>query len=361
MKENGFFSTDYAEARRKFLDANTRRGAAIESHACPARGPNNETLHTDVAWIGPPDARSVLVTLSATHGVEGFCGSGVQVGSLEVGFVEDMPSDVALMQIHAINPHGFAWLRRVTEDNVDLNRNFVDHGAPYPENQGYIELAEAIAPREWNDAVIAETEKVFASYAEAHGAWALREAVSAGQYSHPEGIFFGGNKDTWSRAKLIEIFRDKLSDARQVAVIDYHTGLGPRGHGERICVHAPGSATLKQAEDWYEGDITSPALGTASSVEITGFNVQGMESALPQATVTAIALEYGTQPTEQVRLSLRADNWLHLHGEPGSAKGRAIKQQIRDAFYQDQDDWKEMVFSRGMETQRLAVRGLAAA
>lgn len=361
MKENGFFSADYAEARRKFFDANARCGGTIESCACPARGPEDETLHTDVAWIGSPDAGKVLVTLSATHGVEGFCGSGVQVGSLDAGFAEELPPDVALLQIHAINPHGFAWLRRVTEDNVDLNRNFVDHAAPYPENRGYAELAEAIAPREWNDAVIAETDRVFEAYAETHGAWALREAVSAGQYSHPGGIFYGGNRQTWSHDRLIEIFRGKLSGARQIAVIDYHTGLGPRGHGERICVHAPGSAALKQAQDWYEGDITSPALGTASSVEITGFNVQGMEAAVPQARVTAIALEYGTQPTDQVRLALRADNWLHLHGEPGSAKGRGIKRQIRDAFYQDQDDWREMVFSRAMETQRLAIRGLAAA
>jgi len=265
------------------------------------------------------------------------------------------------MQIHAINPHGFAWLRRVTEDNVDLNRNFVDHRAPYPENRGYAELAEAIAPREWNDAVIAATDKVLAAYAETHGAWALREAVSAGQYSHPDGIFYGGSAETWSHAKLIEIFHDKLSRARRIAVIDYHTGLGPRGHGERICVHAPGSDALKQAEAWYEDDITSPALGTASSVEITGFNVQGMEAAVPRASVIAIALEYGTQPTELVRLALRADNWLHLHGDPGSAKGRGIKQQIRDAFYQDQDDWKEMVFARALETQRLALRGLAEA
>ena len=359
MKENGFFSGDYAEARRKFLDASGKVGASIESHACPARGPKGESLHTDVAWIGPSDAQKVLVTISATHGAEGFCGSGAQVGSLEAGFVKKLPAGMALMQIHAINPYGFAWLRRVNEDNVDLNRNFVDHSAPYPVNQGYEKLAAAISPPEWNDAVIAETDRVFQAYADTHGAWALREAVSAGQYSHPDGIFYGGSAATWSHDKLLEIFRDKLPRARQIAVIDYHTGLGPRGHGERICVHAPETDSLKQAEAWYEGDITSPALGTASSVEITGFNVRGMETAVPQATVTAIALEYGTQPTELVRLALRADNWLHLHGEPGSAKGRGIKQQIRDAFYQDQDDWKEMIFSRALETQRLAVRGLA--
>ena len=75
--------------------------------------------------------------------------------------------------------------------------------------------------------------------------------------------------------------------------------------------------------------------------------------------LTAIALEYGTIPSKEVRLALRADNWLHVHGATESAKGRAIKEQIRDAFYQDQDDWKEMVWERSLETQRMALKGLA--
>ena len=41
------------------------------------------------------------------------------------------------MLIHAINPHGFAWLRRVTEDNVDLNRNWIDFDQPAPANPAY--------------------------------------------------------------------------------------------------------------------------------------------------------------------------------------------------------------------------------
>ena len=116
---------------------------------------------------------------------------------------------------------------------------------------------------------------------------------------------------------------------------------------------------LDQAMDWYEGDVTSPILGNSASIELSGFNVIGMEAALPEARITAIALEYGTIPSPEVRLSLRADNWLHIHGELDSPKGLAIKEQIRNAFYQDQDDWKAMVFERAVETQRMALKGLA--
>ena len=141
-------------------------------------------------------------------------------------------------------------------------------------------------------------------------------------------------------------------------MIDYHTGLGPRGHGERICPAASDSPALARMRDWYGDDFTCPALGTSAATEIRGFNVIGMAQAIPRAELTAFALEFGTLPSEEVKLALRADNWLHLHGDLASAKGKAIKAQIREAFYQDADDWKEMVWERAVETQRLALAGL---
>jgi len=360
MPASPYFSSDYSAARAKFLTAAKAAGARLQAYRNPARGPAGEELTTDVAWLGPDDAERVLVTVSATHGVEGFCGSGAQVGWLETGLYREMPAGTALLAIHAINPHGFAWLRRVTEDNVDLNRNFIDHGAPYPVNPGYEELHAAICPPDWTDAVIAQTRKVLEAYAAKHGARGLQSAISGGQYSHADGLFFGGNAEAWSRQTLLAIFGERLPRARHVAVVDYHTGLGPRGYGERICVHAPDSAGLARANQWYSGDITSPALGSSSSVELFGVNLNAMEEALPHAQMTGIALEYGTIPTEQVKLALRADNWLHAHGKVESPKGRTIKEQIREAFYQDADDWKQMIWDRAVETQRLALAGLAA-
>ena len=57
--------------------------------------------------------------------------------------------------------------------------------------------------------------------------------------------------------------------------------------------------------------------------------------------------------------SVRADNWLHIHGKLDSAQGRTIKGQIRDAFYQEKDDWKRMVHERGIDVFRRTIRGLA--
>ena len=358
MAAEAYFSVDYHGARLRFRSAAEAAGANLFAYENPNLAPKGETLTTDIAWSGPTDAERVLITISGTHGVEGFCGSGCQVGSFEAGVLKGLPESLAVCQIHAINPYGFAWLRRVTEENVDLNRNFIDHAAPYPVNERYQALRDVICPRDWNDHVVAETQAALDAYAEEHGARALQSAISGGQYCDCQGTFFGGWSATWAHRLLKRIFAERLGRARKVAVIDYHTGLGPYGYGERICVHRPDSEALIRARQWYDNDMTSPYLGTSSSIEIRGPNIVGMMEVLPHAEVTAIALEYGTIPTREVRVALRADNWLHTHGDPYSKRARAIKDQIRDAFYQDKADWKASIFDRALETLRMAARGL---
>ena len=353
-----FFSANYQEAREKFRAASQAAGCQLEEHRHPDLGPAGEALFTDVAWSGPATASRVLVSVSATHGVEGFCGAGVQTGWCRSGLIEELPADSALLQIHAINPHGFAWLRRVTEDNVDLNRNFVPHGGDYPENPGYESLREALNPTEWNDRVIAETGELLGRYVADKGYRALEEAFAAGQYSNPAGTFYGGRAPTWSHRKLVEIFRQKLTAAKKVAVIDYHTGLGPRGFGERITGYGEDDPALARARDWWDGDVTSTATGDSSAVDSHGDVSIGMAAGAPHVEMTMITLEYGTQPNEDVGMALRAENWLHQHGDLSSLQGREIKAQLREAFYQDADDWKEMIWERAVETSRAALKGL---
>jgi len=68
------FSNDYGEARARFLDAARSAGAVVSSFRLDQPGPEGIELSTDVAWLGPRAAKAVIVTLSATHGVEGFFG-----------------------------------------------------------------------------------------------------------------------------------------------------------------------------------------------------------------------------------------------------------------------------------------------
>jgi len=354
------FAADYATARRRFCDAAAGAGARLESHVNPATlGPAGEPLATDLAWLGPGDARHLLLTISGTHGVEGHCGSGIQVATLADPGARALPPDTALVFLHAINPYGFAWSRRVNEDNVDLNRNFVDHGQALPGNDGYVELADAICPAEWDAAARAAAGLRLAAYRERHGAAALQKAITGGQYSHANGVFYGGAGATWSRRLALALAAKHLARARRVAVIDYHTGLGPWGHGEKIVLHRHASAALQRARDWYGDDVTSTALGTSASSDVVGDLISGLAAALPAVEFTNLALEYGVRTVAETIDAIRGDNWLHQHGTLDSPLGREIKAQIRAAFYDDAETWHALVLEQALDAQRRALRGLA--
>ncbi len=123
MTVPSFFSATYSEARNKFLNACADRSLTVKSHLNDrAKGAEEEDLFMDVTRIGPENASKILILSSGTHGGEGFCGSGIQVGLLREGFLKELPADTAVILIHAINPYGFSHVRRVNEDNIDLNR-----------------------------------------------------------------------------------------------------------------------------------------------------------------------------------------------------------------------------------------------
>ena len=354
------FAQSYAEARDKFFSAARSRGLGVETHVHPLLGRDGEMLAMDVARDGPSGAKSLLVVSSACHGVEGFCGSGVQVALLEDPTWHDaaLAAGVAVLYVHGLNPHGFSWWRRTTHENVDLNRNFRDFDADAPVNARYDELAALIVPESWPPD--ADNRAALAAYVAEHGERGLQQAVSGGQYAHPKGLFFGGTAPTWSHTTLRQVLRHHATRCARLAWIDLHTGLGPSGHGERIHAGHDDAEAYARAKAWW-GDVKSIYDGSSASALLTGMMWLSAYAESPQAEYTGIALEYGTKPQPEVMLALRADQWLENHPEADDATRRAIKQQLRDAFYVDTAEWKEQIVAQGVDAARGALRGLSAA
>jgi predicted deacylase len=359
MDTNACFAATYAAAREKFLAAALDAGADLRTIPHPLTGPEGEALGTDVAILGPPDAPRRLVLVSATHGVEGHCGSGAQVALLRGGDLAHLPEGVAVVIVHAINPYGFAWSRRVTEDNVDLNRNFVDFARALPENPAYDALKDSINPPTLDADIVKRSDEALRNYAISHGSMAMQSAVSAGQYRHADGVWYGGQAPTWSRRTIEAIAARELSGAEAVAVVDFHTGLGPFAYGEIITEIDPLSPLYAKAKAWYGDGVTSTLEGTSTSARLTGTMDAGLARALGNVPLLFVALEFGTRDVQTVLKAVREDNWLHLYGQLDSDQGRAIKARIRDAFYPDDDAWRAAIVARAREVVGKALRGLA--
>jgi hypothetical protein len=356
------FAPSYGEARALFLSAAGDAGLDVHSEAHPLLGRDGEALALDIVRDGPADAAAVLLTSSACHGVEGHCGSGVQVALLRDGAFRAAAhaAGVAVVHLHALNPYGFSWSRRVTQENVDLNRNFVDFHAPLPRNPAYDELAGLLVPPTWppSAAVKASIERFIAE----RGLPAFQAAVSQGQYDHPEGLFFGGQGPTWSQVALRHALRDQASRCRRLAWIDVHTGLGPPGHGERIFAGRDDDrAALARAKAWWGDAVTATADGSSNSAPLVGQIFWAAYQECPQAEYTGIALEYGTVPILHTLEVLRADQWLENHPEADAGVRDAIKRQMRDAFYFDTDAWKTRVLEQALDAGHAALRGLTSA
>lgn len=361
MAFGDYFGSDYGDARRKFLAGAAIAGARCEAIGHPLKGPEGEALHADLAWLGPEDAPKVLLAISGTHGVEGFCGSGAQVHGLASGLYAERPRDVAVLLIHAVNPYGFAWIRRVNEDNVDLNRNFVDWSRGPTHNDAYDEIADAIAPAAIAGPTFEAAEAKLKAYASAHGDQRLRAVVGAGQYRHKDGLFYGGVGPVWSHRTLMDVIEKRLKRRRHVCAVDFHTGLGPHGHGELIADLPEGSQAIRRAKAWFGESVTQPALGTSSSTVKDGLMEFGLMRAIGDDALTHVALEYGTFDSSKGRIWLRRDNWLHAHSNRDHAEAKAIKAGLRRHFYPDTEEWKEMVLFRAGMVTRQAFRGLGAA
>lgn len=358
------FVTNYKAARRKFVGAAMAAGLHVASHVHPETGIEGEELAMDVVIDGPLDNAKMLVLSSGCHGVEGYCGSGLQVAALSDAKwrAKARAAGVTVMYIHALNPFGFSFKRRTTHENVDLNRNFQDFTQPLPVNADYRDLHSLLLPGNWPPD--AQNQAAIEAYMAQKGMMVFQSAVSRGQHEFADGMFFGGTAPTWSNLTVRKILKTHCASVRHLAWIDVHTGLGPSGVGERIFADKDDAKALARARQWWGQTghpVTSIYEGSSTSAVLTGMLFHAAYDECPQAEYTGIAMEYGTVPVLDSLSAIRADNWLHQHPEAPPELAQAIRQQVFEAFFTDTDVWKAQIVDQAMGALNEAADGLAAA
>lgn len=337
-------SPDYPSARHRFLLGAYQAGAEITSHHHPERGLDGGELWLDVAVIGPDTAEHTVLVTSGVHGVEGFAGSALQ--SRWLHYLGTLPDDrpYRIVLVHALNPFGFSWVRRVNEDNVDLNRNFPQWANP-PTNEAYREIAGDLVPDAWDEPTQEASTLALLSRVEEVGFEAMQAIISSGQYEFPTGVFYGGTGPTWSNRWLHAELQPLLGGATRVTLIDLHTGLGEWGVGELMTDERVGTVEYERGTALW-GSINSMHDGESSSAVLEGDWLSALDALAPGVEWTAICLEFGTVDPITVMQALRADAWLHAHGEPRSVDGENVRAQVRAAFADDDPAWFEKIARR---------------
>jgi len=355
IEASGFFSADYAGARRRFRDGARSAGAGLEQLQLDCRDDAGAPLTIDIAWLGASCPSRVLIHSCGLHGVEGFAGSAIQLALLRQR--PRLTGDTALALVHALNPYGMHHLRRTNEHNVDLNRNFrlpgeVLSGA----SDAYRNIETFLNPR---------SAPVFdffvlraAGYVLRYGRRTLTQAIAEGQYAYPQGLFYGGDRLEQGPALVLAWLREHLTGMTRVIAIDVHTGLGP--HGEDT-LYMRGSGAARSALEASIEDQPGTRIIDRTSHADGGYAIRGGYTRTLTAlggTGEACALlqEFGTCPPLRVLHALREENRLHHHGNPHPA--HPAKRRLLEVFCPRSPRWRETVVARGVALAEAAIAAL---
>ncbi|MBI3395781.1 MAG: DUF2817 domain-containing protein [Spirochaetia bacterium] len=229
-----FFKETYDESRAAFREGCSALAAKIpgtQSMSFRIESRRVKGLTIDACRVPSAKSDRLLIVTAGIHGGEGFASAAV-----ERHLMQSLPGRALrpeILLVHGINAFGMKVFRRVTENNVDLNRNFdVKPDLFQEKNEGYKEVNPLLNPQGPAD-LSSSTYRLFALRAISNivskGMGKLRQAVLQGQYDIPKGIYYGGNAFEQQKGILEPLFKTAGQGKAIAVIVDLHTGYGERG------------------------------------------------------------------------------------------------------------------------------------
>ena len=352
--DESYFSPNYDTARRRFRESARLMKADLVSHPVLAR--DHDSLTIDVASIGPKTAPAVIVT-SGVHGVEGFLGSAIQLALMDQLRSERRLANRYVL-VHAVNPYGFAQLRRFNEDGVDLNRNFLrDDEAFDGVADAYHDFDPFLNPKSPPGREFFSLKCLWLTWR--YGVGALKQAVARGQYEYPDGLFFGGHEATTSMEIVNEYCDGWMGAAPSAILIDIHSGLG-KFAGYKILVNdRPEMPTYS----WYTSTFDEETVEALVEPAGTAYNASGlftdwMRHRFADRDFRAIGLEFGTYNLIRVLAAIRAENRAHLYSQADAKVYQSAKEELLECFCPRSATWRSKVVRAGMSVISQAAQRL---
>jgi len=366
-----YFHKTYEDCRSAFIEKTNllvSQYKGIEVFKIPVPCETDPDLTIDFCYIPAQDTLdSLLIVSSGIHGIEGFTGSAVQLMVMEEILSPDHLDATGILLIHGLNPYGFKHLRRVTENNVDMNRNCaIDENLFDTKNEGYGKLHDMLNPQgEANHRSLKNRHMhlVMVQKILAESISVLRQAILQGQYEHPEGLFFGGKKLEPQIAAITPILQEKMTPYTQILTIDLHTGYGENGT-MYLFPNPVKDADIKAdmealfagyTIDW--GDSDDFYTYTGSFADYIGALASGK-------TYYPMLFEFGTMDSQKTFGSLRSlhnvilENQGFHYGYKNEKTEAKIKENFLELFYPSNKAWRSKVIMDTKEILELVLERL---
>lgn len=306
------FPSSYFESRQLFRASCPLVATAVLSCESFAVEPSLD-LNVDVLWAKPAGSKKILVLVSGIHGIETFAGSAIQIDFLKSQLFLYQNAGISVLLVHALNPWGYVHLRRVTAQNIDLNRNFPSKKDPKSApNPGFEKLQQLLAPEAvsgpgWTSMLGFSIKLLWKIATFEFTVDQMNQAVAGGQQVDPRGLFYGGQNTEPQVEWLMRLLDDKLQGFDEAVVMDLHTGLGQRGvlHLMPSDDPAPKGKALRE-KLFLNSDTKTPGpeiyqVTTASTkgfYTVAGDFLDFAEERGPNKLVmAAMTMEFGTKDT----------------------------------------------------------------
>jgi len=327
----------------------------------------------DTAHISATFKKKKLFILSSgVHGSEASVGSALQLMFLKKIAPRLDFSNTGILLLHSINPYGFVTGRRVTESNIDLNRNFFNEPEKIKElkNNAYGKFASLLSEKRKVSYPFVESLKITLGLllpTLMGKKEELTQAIAGGQYEDPKGIYYGGAALEPQVLWLDRLLKNVLSGYEEVVHYDVHTGLVTSGVLQFIC----GVKTLPD-DPWvkkmfvhkFEQNSNMRVVTTSSKgfYQTEGDFVDFVrECAARDSKIATFTAEFGTLGDDilsQLKTSIRIilENRAHHWGCVNSEVEAKIKKQFQELFSPSDVSWRNNMLSLGERAIELVLK-----
>lgn len=358
-----YFPTSFDEGRTWFETAVAKVSDPAKRFVLPnVTGPAQEPLSIGLAWIGPGDAKRVYLSICGTHGQEYFCGAAGQLAWLDSNAPTALPGDLAVCLIHALNPYGAAHFSRGNADFVDLNRNYRDVAVPMRNVPLFETVANALQTKKMDERMFYDVMAIFNQLLEDHDPAAVMDAIAGGQSAFPRSIMYAGQKLSWEIETLQTILGAHFRHAEKVALIDWHTGLGPPGKATVINTIKPGEKVYKAASAWWGKPAdTSAIYDSGVEPDLVGQVCHGAAATLRDMGVEVIetVIELGTVSNDAIIPAFLTDRWLRFECEaPQSPRAVQLKTMMMERYNPSLPEWRRAALQEMARLYEKTIIGL---
>ncbi|TFD94525.1 M14 family metallopeptidase [Jeotgalibacillus sp. R-1-5s-1] len=363
-----YFQRDYETSRavfRKNFEKIKRiwPNAEMTTHFIGQESDDNtiDMIYTE----GTHENERVLFMTTGEHGIEGFAGAAMlDVFAHELAYLLD-EKRTGLCLIHAVNPWGMRHRRRVTENNIDLNRNYLVEPEQVPENANleYEKLQELFLPSGKIESLLVEKSNIrnhMAKGAVNEGYSGLMSAKGMGQYEFPKGVYYGGKEKEESAIFLKGIQEKLLATFDRVIHLDWHTALGPSNEVTMVMSDRDGRTVkelkktygLKNIQEYDPEDVKGDSTNHFYAIKNRMYPDKYLFSALFEFGT------FGTSMSATIRefLTIILENQLYWEGAVHEKDRQEILDEFTAMFYPDDHEWRLAVLQEGRKAMESVFR-----